>query len=123
MECNEFVLTVRTSAHLGGAAYQHTHLPGTDFGEQFLFPHLRVGFMDVGDFLWRHSFFGQLLLQIIVDIEGAVTLGSGQVAEHKLGAFLLPCPLPNRIDIPGADGGFAGIAVRGQRIDQPHIQC
>ena len=33
MQGNQFILTIRACTHLCGAAYQHTHLPGTDFGK------------------------------------------------------------------------------------------
>ena len=58
MQSNQFILTIRACAHLGGAANQHPHLTGTDFGEQFFLSHLRIGFMDVGDFLRWNTFFG-----------------------------------------------------------------
>ena len=41
--------------HLGGAAHKYTHLTGTDFGEQLLFTHLGIGFVDIADLLCRNA--------------------------------------------------------------------
>ncbi len=46
MKCHQTVLHIGACAHLGGAAQKDTHLTGTDFREQLLFPHFGVGFMD-----------------------------------------------------------------------------
>ncbi len=46
MKCHQTVLHIGACAHLGGAAHKHTHLTGTDFRKQLLFPHFGVCFMD-----------------------------------------------------------------------------
>ena len=43
MKCHQTVLHIGACAHLGSAAHKYTHLTGTNFGEQLLFPLNRMG--------------------------------------------------------------------------------
>ena len=66
MKCHQTVLHIGACAHLGGAAQKDTHLTGTDFREQLLFPHFGVGFMDKSDLVGRHSLSNEFLTNIVI---------------------------------------------------------
>ena len=66
MKCHQTVLHIGACAHLGGAAQKDTHLTGTDFREQLLFPHFGIGFMDKSDLVGRHSLSNEFLTNIVI---------------------------------------------------------
>ena len=74
MKCHQTVLHIGACAHLGGAAHKHTHLTGTDFGEQLLFPHLGIGFMDKSDLVGRHPLGNKFLTNIVIYRKGRFLL-------------------------------------------------
>ncbi|SCI03351.1 Uncharacterised protein [uncultured Clostridium sp.] len=66
MKCHQTVLHIGACAHLGGAAQKDTHLTGTDFREQLLFPYFGVGFMDKSDLVGRHPLSNEFLTNIVI---------------------------------------------------------
>ena len=78
--------------------------------------------MDKGDFLLRDTGVHQFLFQIIVNAEGAIGGWRGQVAEYKLGRAFFFGLFPDTVHIPGADSYFTIGVIRGQGLDEPHIQ-
>ena len=117
MECHKPILHIRPRAHLLGAAQQDAHLPGAHLGEQFLFPSFGIGVMDIGDLVFWDAHRHELHFQIVIDIEAAVILGGGEIAEHKLRPALLRGLLPYPIDIPGAGGHLSIRVIQSQRVD------
>ena len=69
MKRHKPVLHVHAGPHFEGAAHQHTHLTGTDFGKQFFLPCLGIGLMDKGDLFSRNASCHQFLPDVIVDGE------------------------------------------------------
>ena len=66
MKCHQTVLHIGACAHLGSAAHKYTHLTGTNFGEQLLFPHFGIGFMDKSDLVGRHPLDNEFLTNIVI---------------------------------------------------------
>ena len=123
MQGNELILDVGARAHFGRGTQQHPHLPGAHFGKQLLLFSLAVRCVDKCDFFLRDTGVHQFLFQIIVNAERTVSGWRGQVAEYKLGRAFFFGLFPDAEHIPGADSYFAVRVVRGQRLDEPHIQC
>ena len=122
MQGNEFILDVGARAHFGRGTQQHPHLPGAHFGKQLLLFGLAVRRVDKGDFFLRDTGVHQFLFQIIVNAERAVGGGGGQIAEYKLGRAFFFGLFPDTVHVPGADRYFTIGVIRGQRLDEPHIQ-
>ena len=80
MKCHQTVLHIGACAHLGGAAHKHTHLTGTDFREQLLFPHFGVSFMDKSDLVGRHPLSNEFLTNIVIYRKGQFLLRQGYSA-------------------------------------------
>ena len=74
MKCHQTVLHIGACAHLGGAAQKDTHLTGTNFREQLLFPHFGVGFMDKSNLVGRHPLGNELLTNIVIHRKGRFLL-------------------------------------------------
>ena len=78
--------------------------------------------MDIGDFFSGYAFCNQLVSEIIVHIELAVAVRSGQVAEHHLRRFLFCCALPDVKDIIRTRTHFACLAVGKHIVHKPLIE-
>ena len=76
------VLHIGPGAHLLGGAEQDAHLPGPHLAEQLLLLRLGVGVMDKGDLLTGDASRYQFVPDVLIDIERAVPLGRGEVAEQ-----------------------------------------
>ena len=82
VDSHKAVLHVGPGAHLLGGAEQDAHLPGPHLAEQLLLLRLCVGVMDKGDLLTGNACRHQLIPDVLIDIERAVPLGRGEVAEQ-----------------------------------------
>ena len=122
MQGNEFILDVGARAHFGRGTQQHTHLPGAHLGKQLLLFGFAVCRVDKGDSFFRDTGIHQFLFQIIVNAERAVGGWRGQIAEYKLGRAFFFGLFPDAEHIPGADSHLAIGVIRGQGLNQPHIQ-
>ena len=93
VERNELVLDVHTSAHLEGAAHEHTHLTGAYFRKKLLLPHLGIGFMDERDLLTRDTAGNELFPDVVINRErrffGCI-LSNGSFQRVKLRTVEVP---------------------------------
>ena len=118
---HQLLLAVGSGTHALCAAQQHTHLTGPHLGEQVFLLRLRLGIVDIGDLMFRHTHRQQLISNIIVDTESTLALGRGQIAEDHLRRALLCCALPNVKYRLRALGRFA-LWIAGQHgIDEPLV--
>ena len=69
MKRHKPVLHVHTGPHFEGAAHQHTHLTGADFGKQLFLPRFGIGLMDKSNLLPGNTSCHQFLPDVIVDGE------------------------------------------------------
>ena len=69
MQSDQPVLYVCACTHFCGTAHQNTHLPGTDFGKQFLLFHFGIRIMDEGNLLSRNAPVNQLLTDVFIYAE------------------------------------------------------
>ena len=93
MERHKPVLNVHTGTHLEGAAHKHTHLTGTHLCEQFLLPHLGIGFMDERDLLTGDAAGDELFPDVVVNCERRFfrcILPNGSFQRMKLRAVEIP---------------------------------
>lgn len=75
-----------------------------------------------GDFLRRYALGHQLLLHIVVDVEGTIPLWGRQVTEYKLRPLDFLRVPPNLQHIPDTGIDLTFRIVRQRRIRQPLIQ-
>ena len=122
MECCQPCLYIGSGAHLGCAANQHPHLPGTHLLEQLLLFHICWRFMDKGYFLLGNTHFDELGTEIVIDIKAAIKMRGAQIAKHDLGTPLVCGFLPNVIDILGTGRCLTVLIVRQHGIHEPLIQ-
>ena len=150
MKCHQTVLHIGACAHLGGAAHKHTHLTGTDFGEQLLFPHLGIGLMDKSDLISRHPLGNELLTNIVIYRKGrfllrqrhsafqcvkqwiiqrfrrlacrSFCLRCRNVAEHQLGQLVSFAVPPDLHDVVHALIDLCARFIRQHLVDDPLVQ-
>ena len=115
-------LDVGARAHFGRGTEQHPHLSFPHLCKKLRFLNLCLCIVNKGDFLWRYALGHQLLLHIVVDVEGTIPLWGRQVAEYKLRPldFLRIPPYLQHIPDAGVDLAFR--IVRQRRVRQPLIQ-
>ena len=144
MQRNQSVLDVGTRPHFGSAAHEHAHLTGAYLGEQLLLLDLRIGFMDEGNLLGRHTVSDELFPNVVIDVEGVLlrgiirkkgfasilrssrctrALGCGNIAEDELGQLILLTGFPDAQDVADAGVDLAGRIIRQQRIDETLIEA
>ena len=119
---DEPVLHICAGAELGRGPHQDPYLAGADFGKQFLLSGLCVGLMDKGDFLLRDALCDELFADVIVDVEGSVALGCGEVTEAELGGPILFRVLPDPEHVLDTAVDLALRIIRQHGIDQALIQ-
>ena len=122
VQCGKAGLYVGARAHFGRGAKQHTHLSFPYLCKKLCFLSLCLCIVNKGDFLRRYALGHQLLLHIVVDIEGAISLWGRQVAEYKLRPLDFLRVLPNLQHIPDTGIDLTFRIVRQRRIRQPLIQ-
>ena len=81
VECRELRLHIGSGSHFLRGADQHPRLTGAHLAKQLFLLRLRVCRVDIGNFLCRNALGNQLVSEIIIDIELAITVGRRQVAE------------------------------------------
>ena len=108
---DELLLHIGSGSHLLRRAEQHADLTGAHLAEQLLFLCLRFSRVDICDLLRRDATGYELVAYIIVDIEFAVPVRGGEVAENHLRGTRLLRALPYLKDILGAGGSLAGFVV------------
>lgn len=109
------VLDIGARPHFGGGPQQHPDLPLADLGEQLRLLRLGLGVVNVGDLLGGDPLGHELVLDVVVDVESAVVVGGGQVAEHKLGPLGVGAVPPHLEDV--LDGGVhLAVGVVGQQL-------
>ena len=116
-------LDIGACAHLCSAAQQDTHLAAADFGEQIRFLTFSISVVDELDLRFRHPGGKQLCANIIVDIERAVSLGRGHIAENQLRQIILFGFVPDTQNIVDAGIQLAVRVIRGERIHQPLVKA
>ena len=93
MERNESVLDVHASPHLESTPHEDAHLTGANLCEQFLLPHLSIGFMDERDLLTGDAAGDELFPDVIVNRErrffGCI-LSNGSFQRMKFRAVEVP---------------------------------
>ena len=109
-------LDVGSRAHFSRGAKQHTHLAFPHFCKKLCFLNLRLCIVNKGDFLRRYALGHQLLLHIVVDVEGTVPLWGGQVAKYKLRPLDFLRVPPDLQHIPDAGIDLAFRIVRQRRV-------
>ena len=150
MKCHQTVLHIGACAHLGGAAHKHTHLTGTDFREQLLFPHFGVSFMDKSDLVGRHPLGNEFLTNIVIYRKGrfllrqrhsafqcvkqwiiqrfrrlayrSFCLRGRNVAEHQLGQLVSFAIPPDLHDVLYALIDLCSGFVRQHLVDDPLVK-
>ena len=150
MKCHQTVLHIGACAHLGGAAQKDTHLTGTDFREQLLFPHFGVGFMDKSDLVGRHSLSNEFLTNIVIYRKDrfllrqrhsafqcvkqwiiqrfrrlacrSFCLRCRNVAEHQLGQLVSFAVPPDLHDVVHALIDLCARFIRQHLVDDPLVQ-
>ena len=122
MERHKLCLHVGSCAHFLRRAKQHTHLTGTHFAEQFFLLSFGICRVNIGDFLCGDAFCNQLVTEIIVYIELAVSVRSRQVAEDHLRGFLICRALPDVKDIIRTRTHLTCFAVGKHIIHKPLIE-
>ena len=150
MKCHQTVLHIGACAHLGGAAQKDTHLTGTDFREQLLFPHFGVGFMDKSDLVGRHPLSNEFLTNIVIYRKDrfllrqrhsafqcvkqwiiqrfrrlacrSFCLRCRNVAEHQLGQLVSFAIPPDLHDVVHALIDLCARFIRQHLVDDPLVQ-
>ena len=150
MKCHQTILHIGACAHLGGAAHKHTHLTGTDFREQLLFPHFGVSFMDKSDLVGRHPLGNEFLTNIVIYRKGrflfrqrhsafqcvkqwiiqrfrrlacrSFGLWCRNVAEHQLGQLVSFAIPPDLHDVVHALIDLCARFIRQHLVDDPLVQ-
>ena len=74
MQRHKAVLHIGPGSHLLGTAEQNTHLAGTDFREQLLFPHFGIGLMNKRDLVGRHPLGDEFLPDVLIHRKGRFRL-------------------------------------------------
>ena len=150
MQRHKAVLHIGACAHLGGTSHKHTHLTGTDFGEQLLLPDFGVGFMDKSDLVSRHPLSNEFLTNIVIYRKGrfllrqrhsafqcvkqwiiqrfrrlacrSFCLWCRNVAEHQLGQLVSFAVPPDLHDIVHTLIDLCSGFVRQHLVDDPLVQ-
>ena len=122
VECRKACLHIRASAHFCRRSEQNAHLTLAYLCEKFRFLVFRFCIVDKRDLFGRHALFHQLLLDVLIHIERAITLWGRQVREDELCAVLLRRVLPDLIHILNTHIDLAFRVVRQCRVCKALIQ-
>ena len=88
MERDKPVLDIHTGTHFEGRTHEHSHLSGTDFGEEFLLTGFSVGLMNKGDLFPRDASGNELFADVIVHGEPGLFLNTVFLCKHFKSADL-----------------------------------
>jgi hypothetical protein len=120
VESDEPLLHVRPGAHFFGGAQQDADAAGIHGVKQCLLLAVRIGVMDVGDFLCRNASGDELVAKLVINVE-AIRIGCREVAENKLRQSLFLSCRPRSVNL--LDGAARlRIVWLGEGIDQAHIE-
>ena len=94
---NQTILHVGPGTHLCCRTNQKTNLPGFHFSKQLRLLCFCICIMNECNLFFRYTFFHQFLLQVVINIETAITFRCAQVTKNDLRRFLYNCIFPDFI--------------------------
>ena len=94
---NQTILHVGPGTHLCCRTNQKTNLPGFHFSKQLRLLCFCICIMNECNLFFRYTFFHQFLLQVVINIETAITFRCAQVTKNQLCRFLCCCVFPDLI--------------------------
>ena len=109
VKCNESLLHIRAGSHLEGGTHKHSYLSTANLCKEFFLLCVGICRVNESDLLGRYSTLNELVSDVIVNIETAIILWCGKVAEYKLCRFLIRILFPNLVDVLNASVDLTSI--------------
>ena len=94
-----------------------------NLGKKFFLLCVGICRVNESDLLGRYSPLNEFISDVIINIEAAVILRCGKVAEHKLCRLFIRILFPNLVDVLNASVDLTSIIISKTNIDKSLIKC